>query len=723
MKKLFATALLTSASILVSPMAAAQAQTTSPAAIQSEESKASQVGDIVVTAQRRSENLQDVPVAVTALSGKQLEATGIDTVLDLKISAPSLNTAAASGIFGSSIRGIGSFGFSPGIESEIALYIDGAYIATPLASELALANVASVEVLKGPQGTLFGRNSTGGLIQVTTATPKQSPEGRFSLEYGSYNDVVGAAYVTGGIAENLAMDLSVRAERRDGFGKNLTTGSEANGIHHDFVARSKLFWEPGDNTTVTAVGNYWDGRNHLGTGVVLPGTFNAWTGQQAPDYGKNDYSANIDEALNGWTAGGSLKIEHDMGGVRLMSLSAFRKVNFEITRDLDYSPQSVASLALLQTDKHFSQELQLSSIGNSPFKWVAGVFYFNLKSAYPAILVDLSGSVNAAAIAINATQRAKSWAGYAQGTYELAEGTNLTLGGRYTTERRSEVNSSQEIRIVNGPVIPIAYPDRSVTANKFTYRASLDHRLSEALMVYTSTTTGFKSGGYNTNAPGDPSFKPEELTAYEIGAKADVLDRRLRLNIAGFHYDYKNIQVQRVGTFALQTVNGASSRIYGIDADVTAVLSNEFTLSGGAAWLNTKFKSFPGCPISTRDGTVPVAIGSCAGNALPFAAKFSGSLMALYTKRASRGEFQGSASIYYNSGYAAAADNVFRSDRYARIGATVKWTSDNNYSVSLVGRNLTNIRPLQYVGSQTNGTNTGSYLEPRTVSIVVGFNF
>lgn len=681
-----------------------------------------QVEDIIVTAQRRDERLQDVPVAVSVASAVQLEAAGINTVIDVRIAAPSLNSTAASGIFASSIRGVGSFGFSPGLESPVALYIDGVYLATPLSSELALNNVASLEVLKGPQGTLFGRNATGGLIQITTATPTQQTKGKFSLEYGRYNDLIGTGYLSGGLSGNLAADIAVRAERRDGIGKNITTGSDAGDIHHDVLVRSKVVWTPGTDTTITAIGNYWDGRNSLGYAVGDPGTVNGWSGRINPDLGY-DTDTNDDFQIGGWTAGGSLKIEQDVGDVRLTSISAYRKALLTLKRDLDYSPDDIAFLDLRQTDKQISQELQASSTGSGRLKWTAGLFYFNLTSAYPSILVDLSKSVNQAAITINAKQRGESGAVYGQATYEIFDGTNLTLGGRYTSEKRREVDSSQFIQPVGFPGFTLSSPDRSRTDSRFTYRVSLDHRFSDELMAYASLNTGFKSGGYNTNSPGEAPFAPEKLTAYEVGIKADLLDRRLRLNLAGFYYDYSDLQVQRVGTFALIVFNGAKSRIYGLDADFTANISRNLSLTGGFAWIDTKFKNFDGCPISQPGGGVPQVTGSCTGNALPFAAKFAGSLAANYTTQVGAGEFQASGNVYYNSGYFFESDNVSRQPRYAKLGASLKWTSDSGYSISVVGRNLTDRRTLASSGTQTNGNVGVTWADPRTYSVVLGIEF
>ena len=498
-----------------------------------------------------------------------------------------------------------------------------------------------------------------------------------------------------------------------------------------------MVWDSGEDTTVTGIGNYWDGRT-TGYGAAIPGTVNGWTNQVSPNLGPDDYVSNVDETFEGWTGGGSLKVEHRFNDLTLMALSAYRKGQFRINRDLDFSPQPQASLKLFQTDEQFSQEFQLSSAANSRLKWTTGLYYFNLKSAYPDILVDLSNSVNLIALTSKSTQRAKSVAAYAQGTYEIFDRTNLTLGGRYTQERRKEEDSRTTVDFVGIPFLGIppsttliVPPDSKFTDENFTYRVSLDHRFTEQLLAYASVNTGFKSGGYNTNNPGSPPFNPETLTAYEVGFKSDLLDQRLRVNLAGFYYDYKDMQVQRVATGALQIINGPKSRIYGVDADFTAVFSPEFSVTGGFAWLDTKFKNFEppkGCPEGRLDPNGIVAIpvnenGNCSGNQVPFAADFTGSLAANYTKDLGPGSLLMSANVYYNGGYFSGPDNVIKSDSYSLFNATLKWAARAGYSVALEGRNLTDKRAFLGGGSQTNGTFTGGYVEPRRVSVVFEYQF
>ena len=711
-------------------LAQAQQPAASDGAVDEGEKSGVMIQEVIVTAQRRSERMQDVPLAVTAVSGVQLKAFGVDSALDLRIAAPSLNSTNASGYVANSIRGVGSLGFAPGIESPVGLYVDGIYLAAPQASELTLNNISSVEVLKGPQGTLFGRNATGGVIQITTATPTAESSANVSLSYGNFNTWAGSAYVSGGIAKDLAVDLAVTGQKRDGIGKNLFDGSEIGSVDHDISLRSKWVWTPGENTTLTAIGSYWDGKDTNGWFVQAPGTregFVPHPGPIAPDLGY-DANTNLPTEQDGRSALGALKIEHDFAYVRFLSTTAYRYGTLDLVRDLDYTSADLAGLVLRQVDRQFSQELQFTSISDGPFKWTGGLFYFFLHSEYSPLVVDLLGQTAffpPLSDTVSEKQDAKSVAGYGQGSYEIYPNTNITIGLRYTTEKRRSFDTTEILYIpAFGGVVPTGpYPDRSQTARKPTYRASLDHRFSDQMLGYVSFNTGFKSGGYNTGAAGAPGYSPETLSAFEVGLKTDLFGRRLRFNVAGFYYDYKDIQVQRVATANLIVFNGAKAHIYGADADFTALLSDHFNVTGGINWINTKFVDFPVCPISTPGGGVFLTVGTCTGNQIPFAAKFAGTVALNYATRVGAGEIQASTNLYYNSGYFFESDNVTQQSPYGKLGASLKWTSNSGFNVGVLGRNLTDRRSALLSFSQTTGNVGVAYADPRTYGITVGYKF
>lgn len=705
------------------------ALTTGPAYAQStntgaaDASSEAKLEDIIVTAQKRSERLQDVPIAVTAVKGEQLSALGVESAVDLRVAAPSLNSTNSNGYFASSIRGVGSLNFAALAESPVALYIDGVYVAAAQANELTLNNVQSVEVLKGPQGTLFGRNSTGGVIQITTAVPSDITTGKFDVSYANYETVIGNAYLSGGLTDNLAADIAITGRTQaEGWGKDIVTGSNVSQTKRDISIRSKLAWKPGPDTTVTVIGSYWDGDGSAGTNTAYPGKFSGPVpGRVNPDLGYNTDS-NIDFVRSGSSAGATLKIDHNFDNFRISSISAYRRTTDFVGEDLDFTPVNAESLEARQRDKQFTQELQISSTGSSRLNWTAGLYYFDARSSYQPLDLHLTGA------GLNLTLydelTARSGAAYAQATYEILDATNLTLGGRYTTERRGDIDNSQILNIpFLGFTIPTAFPDRHVTADKFTYRVSLDHRFSDEVLAYAAMNTGFKSGGYNPNAPAEAPYRPETIKAYEVGLKTDLFARRLRFNVAGFYYDYGDIQVQKLENSSIFVFNGASARIYGTDVDFTAVLSNAFTLTGGINWISPQFQNFSNCSVSSPAGGQPLSTGSCNGHQIPFAAKFTGSVAGNYSAPVGRGTLQATANVYFNSGFYFEPDNVVRQPSYAKLATSVKWRSDRGFTIGLFGRNLTQRRTAGFAASQIDGNVVVTYDEPRVFGATLGYEF
>jgi len=685
----------------------------------------SQIGDIIVTAQKRSENLQDVPIAVSAVTSTQLARTGVNEIADIKLAVPTLNITNSAGALTSSLRGIGSNGFGAGIENPVAIYIDGVYYAAPAASLLTLNNVAQIEVLKGPQGTLFGRNATGGLIQITTRDPSSTLSGAFGLSYANYNQISGTGYLAGPLADTLFMDVAVSGMRQgDGWGTNLFNGTDVYKVNHDVAVRSKLIFEPSDATKFTLIGDYADHRDSMTAYRVYRNTISGFTPAAGPfpDIGYNT-DTDTQPVFDLSAGGASLRWDQKIGDLNFASITAYRKSRTLLDFDYDASAAAVERVQQTQRDRQFSQELQLSSRSSGRFTWLVGGYYFNALSQIDPF--RLTANDLGARVTIFNKQRTESLAGYAQATYEIADATHLTLGGRYTTEKRSVYGGTVSVFVIPlGITLPTtAAPDLSKRFNKFTYRISLDHRFSDSLLAYASYNRGFKSGGFNTSTPGSPAFAPEQLDAYEVGIKSDLFDRRVRLNLAGFYYDYQNVQIQQLNQGAITVINGAKARDYGIDADLTVQVSEALRLTTGIGWISPKFASFPNCPISAPLGGTPSILGSCKGNQLPLASKFTGNIVADYTVPIGTGTLVLNGNVYYNSGYYPESDNTIKQQKYALLGASVTYTTASGFSIGAFGKNLTQQRVINFETSIPNGTHTGFYQAPRTYGVTAGFKF
>jgi outer membrane receptor protein involved in Fe transport len=265
----------------------------------------------------------------------------------------------------------------------------------------------------------------------------------------------------------------------------------------------------------------------------------------------------------------------------------------------------------------------------------------------------------------------------------------------------------------------------SLSFNKPTFRVALDHRFSPEVMTYASFNTGFKSGGFNTQFTTQPSFLPESVKAYEIGIKDDLLDRRLRLNFAAFDYDYKNIQVQKVGVSNTGIINGASARIYGIDSDFEAVFTDNFKITGSAAYLHATFESFTDAPIGSPGGGIPTYPGDASGNDIPKSPHFTVNLTPDYRIPLSNGSsLHLNATYQYNSGFYFEPDNLLKQSAFTRINASGRWESaDERYYMRLWIENLTNQAVVNYSSTLGDGTRDITYEAPRQYGISVGYKF
>jgi iron complex outermembrane recepter protein len=715
-----------------------QAQTLQATTDTTEVSKPGEVSEVVVTAQRRSERIQDVPITVEAVSADTMKAAGVENVKDLSMVVPGLQIGDAVGFATPHLRGVGSTALAPGVESPIAIYVDGVYYASTTSSLFDFVDVDNVEVLKGPQGTLFGRNATGGLIQVTTRTPTDTPRFDADISYGNYQTAKTDLYVSGGVAPNLAASLAVQASGQgEGYGRNLLTGDEINRNNINLGIRTKWVWTPADTTTLTAAADYSDRNDSYLADRLPPGASNfpatpatptspAIPAQNIPNYGSPwDTAQNIDPVNRNIAGGASVRLDQDVGFAKLMDVVAYRKNSSTIDWDLyEGVPQYFDGL-LDASESQFSEELQLSSLQGSPVIWSTGIYYFHSESAYdPNHVIFGPPEYNPLQILSPDEQHANSLAGYGQATIPLPEKTNLTLGARYTNENH-DISGQQTLFLTDGPVIAtIPYPERSARFSKATFRAALDHHLTDDTMVYASFNSGFKAGGFNTGSIGDPAYGPETLNAYEVGIKTDLLERRVRLDLSGFHYDYKNIQVQKIEGAATGIINGGAAKLNGADLDMKLVATEALNFDLSAEYLNAYFTSFAEAPLSGPLGSMDTVVtGSAAGKQLPYAPHFSFSIGANYVVQLQGSELDMNATVQHSGLFYLEPDNVMNQSDYTRLNSSIAWRPANHhYGVTLWGRNLTNAAVISYGGTLVSGLRTVGYEAPRTYGITFEYH-
>ncbi|KXU33793.1 hypothetical protein A0J57_03905 [Sphingobium sp. 22B] len=676
-----------------------------------DQASAGQLEDIVVTAQRRAERLQDVPIAVSAVTSDALARQGVDSLVGLNASVPGLQfqtTGVASAVY---LRGVGTNDGNPNIEQSVALYIDGVYIASPNAALNQFNNIQRVEVLKGPQGTLFGRNATGGVIQIVTRDPSHTPGGEFSAGYANYDTFSANGYVTGPIGSTLAADVAVTWRHQgDGFGRNLILDRETR-KSKNFGIRSKLIWEPTDALTVRLSGDYAK-SSAMHPDFVLPKGVLGIDGELTT--GSFDTRTNVVPTGDLKQYGGSLRLEYDAGSVLFTSITAYRETHTHSAFDSDGTPLDFIRADLPNRQRNWTQEFQISSPSASPVQWIVGAFYYDNKARYVSgrlsgLAIELSGVPY---IDFNNGQSSKSYAGFGQATVELVKGLKATGGLRYTSEKQRFFGDT---RTIFG-IVPVGPQEQSF--DKLTWRMALDYEVARDVHGYISYNRGVKSGGFNLLTPTAPSFRPEILDAYEVGLKSELFDRRLRLNAAAFLYKYKDIQLQVIRNGTSFSTNAARATIKGIEAEIQAIPIENLTITAGFSILDGQYDRYPDAPLFTPSPLTPhPATQDATGNDTVAAPPFAGNIGFEYVVPTKAGRFALSSSLYYNDGYYFGPDKNFPQKNYYLLSAALGWTSpDERYGLRLWGANLTNEYYLQQ-GSPGGFGNLTIRADPRTYGV------
>jgi iron complex outermembrane recepter protein len=694
-----------------------------------------QLQEIVVTAQRRSERLQDVPIAVTALDAAALQSAGIKGTSDLAQAVPGLSFNTQGGGFAQPrIRGVGIAGSAPGVENPVAVYIDGVYYGASNSLLFDLYDIAQVAVLKGPQGTLFGRNATGGLIQVTTRDPSQSPSADLLGTVGNKQSFGTDLFLTGGLVGPLAGSIAFHLDdQNDGFGRNLPTNQEVD-QHHSYASRGKLQFVPDDATKATLSMDY--SERHSSEFAIRVLGLQPYTGTPAPG-GPFDTDLNAAGLFDLRQWGASLNVQHDFGGARLVSTTAYRYSFMHNFFDGDQSPFDAVFVQVNDREQQVSQELQLISSDAGRLSWQLGLFYYWSRGEYPPFETDIVSILPPGAPPVAAQslyysrEELNSYAEYGQATYKVNDTTNVTAGLRYTIDKRSHENT-------NDFIIPAFFSTTTTGGaaskdfDKLTWRFSVDHHFSQDVLGYASYNRGFKSGAFDAAAIPAAVYKPETLDAFEIGTKTEFLEHRARLNVATFYYNYTNIQVTQFSNHTEFIYNGKGARSYGLDLDLTGNLTNALSVNAGVSLIHARYESFPNA-FQTTPNPACAGVG-CGGNTVTLTDNATGHKLqntpdytfntgVSYLIPVSFGALTMSANYYFNGGYFSEPENRLRQPSYGVLDTTAMWSSNNGrYEARLWGKNLTN----KVYASQLNAIDVGDAriaAPGRTFGITGGIHF
>ena len=684
--------------------------------------------EIVVTATRRSEKLQAVPIAVTSLSGEQLAASGINQTLDLTLHVTGLRIDQKGGAMQPYIRGVGTDSIIIGGQSDVAIYVDGVYQASPWAANFSFNSIVRTEVDKGPQGTLFGRNATGGLIQVTTRSPSPTPTADVSLSYGSYNTTETKVYVADGVAENLAADLAIYySNQGSAYGHDVFLGAPRT-LDYDISVRSKWVYTPSDDTIVTAIFDRRNTNSDVGFNFRLAPGYKAPGGIVAPaNYQDVDQGVVPFDKLT--TTGVSVRLEQQLGDdLIFINTAAFRNSQTQFFDESDGAAETHLLTTVMdqQNINTWTEEAELQSTSDSAFKWTVGGFYMHDEEGYSGpqgftLTGDYLGGIGLRSIN---DYTVDSVAAYGEGSYEFDTGTKITIGGRYTAD---SINFGLNPYVLDatGTSVLQAVPHgaRNKTYESPTWRFIIDQKLTDDNLIYFSYSRGFKAGGFNPTSLTDPPFAPEKLDAYEIGSKNQFLDRRLVLNLAAFHYDFSNEQLFSNLNGAPTIQNAASSTEDGAELEGTYYVTDGLTLDGGLSYLRANFSGYPNaqCGSPVKGGGFRTLFCDLAGYETREAPKFTANLGITYAVPLGSGTLTSNVLVYYNAGFYWSDDHQVRQPAYAVVNGTIMWKNEKGFGFGVYARNLFDQNYPVYGGE--NPVPVVAPAPPRELGVTLTYSF
>ncbi len=683
-------------------------------------------GEIIVTAQRREEKLVDVPVTVTTLSAAALETANVQDLSDIAKITPGLRFDFASGYSQPTIRGVGTAVTTAGAVGNVGIYIDGFYSPNPVVSDMQLLKVRNIQVLKGPQGTLFGRNTTGGAILVQTADPSTDAGGEVKASYGRYNELRTQAYATVGIGERVAMDVEGMYSRGDGFLTNISNGKRV-GNYKNWSARIGLKAELSDSVSVLLRYQHTDVddptsllpasyRESVSSSSLLPfvitsgAPFFAAPGEFtfSPDQVAVGSHPSDQQYFRSKSDIVQATIKADLGFANFTSYSQYRKEDADSRIEGDYSGVQLFDLGLPNDNMTITQEFLLTSKAGSRLQWTAGLFYVKNRDTYRVYFDYLPAfGIFSRSNEFGSSATSESYAAFLDATYEIAPKLFITAGARYAHDKQSEVYSIAAF-VPPPPTLATAANYDAVKQNRVTPRVVIRYKPSDESSVYASYSKGYKAAFLDLGGGTPIPVKPETITAYEVGYKYN--DRRLSLETAFFYYDYKNLQVSLYQNARAVIVNAASSEIYGLDGQLRYNFSDAFSVNLGANWLHARYKRFVDAPIYTPCLTTPTAFTptgcAAAGQSFPIiptlltdatmqrAPSFTGNIGARYKTELSGGELQLSGNLYYTSKFFFGPSGIqFPQKGYEVLSLRAQWTDPSDrFMVAVYGDNVTNNR-------------------------------
>ena len=592
--------------------------------------------EVVVTAQKRVESVQDIPISITALSGDELADRGLTDMQDVARYVPNFDMPNSNNIRNVRvrIRGIGSSGTNPGIESSVGTFLDGLYMPSGAMSFGELADIQSVEILRGPQGTLYGRNTPIGALNVTTRKPGQEAESMLRAGYGEYNQAVLNGYIGGGLSDDVAGRMSFWYRDREGYEENLFTGDDVND-NNEWGLRGKLLWSLSDAVDVTAIAYYSEiereccmaeqlSANDPNFGIATPGFLATQSAAGFPfvNFDENDHKVDGDDEGDdsSESLGLSVQVDWDLDNDFVFtSITGYQDWENSVNIAADSLKNPVLTSVQTQINEVMSQEFRITSPTDDMIEYLAGLFFYAQDTSFNSDATIFGGAnrvfpVPAAVCPAPCTaqagdfvvtefeQETRSIAAYGNLTFRASEVWDITAGLRWSQDKKdAKVNHSNAAG--NGFVIDrLIFPENLVgnvdrSESKVTWSLNTRYNLSDDVMLFATTSTGFKSGGFNSRrlpAGSTLEFEEEESFTVEAGMKTFLADRTVMLNFTLFHTTVEDFQESTLAPTGTGFIvgNAGEQEVKGLEADFTYAPNDSLLINGSVAYLDSEYTDF-----------------------------------------------------------------------------------------------------------------------------------
>jgi iron complex outermembrane recepter protein len=581
------------------------------------------IEDIVVTAERRESTVQDTSVSISAFDADAMKRQGIVEPADLHLHVPGFFFTEGGGnspITQIAIRGVGNENVTDGGDPGVAFHFDGVYLSRPTAAAAAFFDTERVEVLRGPQGTLYGRNATGGSINVVSKKPTEEWDGLADFSYGNYSSIRARVAGGGPITDWLKFRVAAVREGHDGFLENVAPDSfcldgKCNDIDEQDVGaiRAHILLEPTEDTDLLfTVQYYWDDgaagqyRNDPNTGATSP---------LPPTGDKRKIRQDLDTSLDLNAKLFTLRLDQDLelgplGPMRLSAFVSYQEQKWRQDADNDFSEQPWSFTGWTEPSEQWTGEIELASAGDSAFNWIVGFFALSEEASIDFLFTDSNPAVFPFRYESFGTFLSHSYAGFAEASYDLSQ-FSFRLGLRYTSDEKSK-QSGFSFTALGAPPCPCPpapfapfVPDpQGDSWNRLTGRLVAEYRPADELMVYASVSKGYKGGGsLGGNPLQDNIYDPEDIWAYEVGAKTRWFEGRLQANLAAYYNDYEDLQVFILTGFGAHIENAASAKVGGIELELVSVPFDALQLDATMAWNHAEYTEY------TSADPVPAGLG------------------------------------------------------------------------------------------------------------------